>query len=98
MQTRKRGRGQNPSANMFDKKLGHMIRQKRDYMQTFTNDTWRQEDVAKLLDVTLQQYQKYERGINKISANNLVKLANILELTQAEKLSIFQITEEELNI
>ena len=93
----KKGRGQKVPANMFDNRLGHMIRQKREDKQRFTNGAWRQEDVAKLLDVSLQQYQKYEKGVNKISTNNLVKLANILNLTEAEKLAIFQITEEEIN-
>ncbi len=47
------------------------IRQMRDYSQ---------EKLASEIDVTFQQLQKYEKGVNRISASKLYKLANILDV------------------
>lgn len=89
----KRTRGQKLSVTEFDNKLSYMIQSKREDKQRFTNGAWNQEDIAKLLDVSLQQYHKYEGGKNRISASTLIKLANLLEFTDEEKLAIFKITE-----
>lgn len=43
------------------------IREDRDYKQS---------DIAKILGTTQQQYSKYELGIQVISVERLVKLAN----------------------
>lgn len=39
-----------------------------------------QEAVSTELDITFQQLQKYERGVNRISAVNLNKLSKILDV------------------
>lgn len=39
-----------------------------------------QSDVAELLDVSFQQLQKYENGINRIPIFDLISLANYLEV------------------
>lgn len=36
------------------------------------------QDVASKIDVTHQQLQKYENGVNRISAGRLIKLAKVL--------------------
>jgi len=37
-----------------------------------------QEDLARALDVTFQQIQKYERGANRVSASKLFAIAGVL--------------------
>lgn len=52
-----------------------------------------QKDVAKILEMTQQQYSRYETGIQTITTELLIKLANfynvstdyILELTNEKK-------------
>jgi transcriptional regulator with XRE-family HTH domain len=39
-----------------------------------------QEDVASTLGLTFQQVQKYEKGVNRISAGRLLSLAQMLEV------------------
>lgn len=39
-----------------------------------------QTDLAKAIGVTFQQVQKYETGINRISANRLFMLCNVLKI------------------
>lgn len=39
-----------------------------------------QEKLAESLDLTFQQIQKYERGMNRISAGRLYELSRILEI------------------
>ena len=39
-----------------------------------------QSDVAKILDMSFQQVQKYENGLNRISASNLFLLAQSLRI------------------
>lgn len=39
-----------------------------------------QEDVAGTLGLTFQQVQKYEKGVNRISAGRLLALAQMLEV------------------
>ena len=35
-----------------------------------------QKDVAKILNISQQQYSRYERGENELSYDSLIKLAN----------------------
>jgi transcriptional regulator with XRE-family HTH domain len=42
------------------------------------------ETLAKKMDITVQQLQKYEVGGNRISASNLYKIANILKIPITE--------------
>jgi transcriptional regulator with XRE-family HTH domain len=37
-----------------------------------------QEELAKSLGITFQQVQKYEKGVNRISASRLLDISNIL--------------------
>lgn len=39
-----------------------------------------QEQLGKVINVSIQQIQKYEKGINRISAGNLYKIANFFKL------------------
>ena len=39
-----------------------------------------QETLGKVLGVTFQQVQKYERGTNRVSAGHLFSLANLLDV------------------
>lgn len=89
----KRTRGQKLSVTNIDKEIAFLIKTKRMHKQSFTNGAWKQEYIAKLLGVTLQQYQKYEGGKNRVSASTFIKLADLLEFTDEEKLSIFKIRE-----
>ena len=89
----KRKRGQKVSTTNIDKEIGLFIKHKRERKKSLTNGAWHQEDVAKLLGVTVQQYQKYEKGTNKISLSTFIKLVNLLEFTDKDKLGIFEITE-----
>jgi transcriptional regulator with XRE-family HTH domain len=40
-----------------------------------------QADIAGKLEITLQQFQKYEKGINRISAASLFQIADFFELS-----------------
>ena len=44
----------------------------------------RQEDLAKRIGVKFQQLQKYETGINRVSASRLVMIAGALDVPVAE--------------
>jgi transcriptional regulator with XRE-family HTH domain len=39
-----------------------------------------QGDLAKALGISFQQLQKYERGVNRLSASRLYDLANVLKV------------------
>lgn len=39
-----------------------------------------QEELAKKLNISFQQIQKYERGVNRIPASRLFQIANIFEI------------------
>ena len=42
-----------------------------------------QEELAQALDLTFQQVQKYEKGVNRVSASMLVKIAKRLDTSVA---------------
>ena len=71
---------QRDSPNPADKKLGEKIRTRR------TAAGMRQDELAKALGVTFQQVQKYEKGINRVSAVRLGQIATAL----GESISYFQ--------
>lgn len=56
-----------------DRYVGSMIRQARREKQLT------QSDVAGLMDLTFQQVQKYEKGVNRVSCRRLLKFSEILE-------------------
>ncbi len=62
-----------------DKLLGSRIRERRQYFG------YSQQKLADALDVTYQQFQKYELGQNKVAATSLVKIAEFLK-TDSNKL------------
>ncbi|WND02843.1 helix-turn-helix transcriptional regulator [Temperatibacter marinus] len=39
-----------------------------------------QKDIAAKLDVSYQQFQKYERGLNRLSAGKLYKIAGLMRV------------------
>jgi transcriptional regulator with XRE-family HTH domain len=61
-------------ATNIDKHIGHRLRARR-MMLHMT-----QTDLAKLLGVTFQQLQKYEKGTNRLRASTLPKLASALNV------------------
>lgn len=64
----------------FNKRLGAAVRARRVLAGLS------QSDVAKALDVTFQQQQKREKGMNRISAEDLVLTAKILNTTTQQLL------------
>ena len=60
------------SPNKIDAHVGHRIRVRR----TILGIT--QENLSERLGVTFQQVQKYERGINRISAGRLYEVSKVL--------------------
>ena len=61
-----------------DKYLGNVISEAR------VNKGLSRQEVAQQLNVTHQQLQKYEKGVNRISAASLFKLVKILDLNITE--------------
>jgi len=57
-----------------DRHVADRIRQKRIELGIT------QETLGKVLGVTFQQVQKYERGTNRVSAGHLFSLANLLDV------------------
>ena len=60
------------SADDVDRHVGHRIRAQRMSLGMS------QSDVADRLDLTFQQIQKYERGVNRIGVGRLNQIADIL--------------------
>ncbi len=60
------------TANEYDLKLGQLIKQQRILLKLS------QKDVAKELNITPQQYKKYEAGIDRISFGRVVELSKII--------------------
>ena len=58
----------------FNKHLGNMLKMRR-LALGFT-----QTKVAKAINVTFQQIQKYEKGINGVSSIRLLQLSNYLKI------------------
>ena len=60
--------------NDFNKHLGEMLKKRRLALGLT------QTKVAKAINVTFQQIQKYEKGINGVSSVRLLQLANYLKV------------------
>ena len=58
----------------FNKHLGNMLKMRR-LAQGLT-----QTKVAKAINVTFQQIQKYQKGINGVSSTRLLQLSNYLKV------------------
>lgn len=61
------------SANGVDKALGQRVRTRR------LEIGMSQERLAEALGLTFQQVQKYEKGVNRIAASTLLRIADALE-------------------
>lgn len=68
-----RGRMPNGEANPIDVHVGKRIRLRRNALGMS------QEQLAEKLGLTFQQVQKYERGMNRVSASRLWDLSVILD-------------------
>lgn len=64
----------------IDQQIGQKLRQFR----VRINKT--QSDIAKVLDISPQQYQKYEKGTTKCSIVSLLKLANFYQCAPTDLL------------
>ena len=71
---RRRGRPKSNGPTVMDKSIGLRIRLRRTLLG------FSQERLARLLGITFQQVQKYERGTNRVSASRLHQLSDILNV------------------
>ncbi|MES1199913.1 MAG: helix-turn-helix transcriptional regulator [Pseudomonadota bacterium] len=62
------------TATALDRQIGARIRARR------TQIGVSQERLAEIIGVTFQQVQKYERGINRVSASTLFHIARALDM------------------
>lgn len=69
---RKTGSRQSPFAKKVDVHVGERLRERRSFMG------YTQESLARQLNLSHQQVQKYETGANRISAGRLYELAQTL--------------------
>ncbi|QYJ02171.1 helix-turn-helix domain-containing protein [Thalassovita mediterranea] len=60
--------------NRIDELVGQRIRWRRKELK------WTQEQLSERLSLTFQQVQKYEKGVNRISAGRLYELAGVLDV------------------
>lgn len=73
--SRKASRGRTPlgEPNPIDIHVGNRIRMRRNLLG------WSQEKLGSLLGLTFQQIQKYEKGLNRVSASRLWDFSVVLE-------------------
>lgn len=62
------------STTLTDKTIGARIRARRAELQLS------QERLAEMIGVTFQQIQKYEKGVNRVSAATLLSIARVLDV------------------
>ena len=60
--------------NKIDQLVGQRIRWRRKELK------WTQEQLGEKLSLTFQQVQKYEKGVNRISAGRLFEVAGVLDV------------------
>lgn len=65
-------------ASDIDIQIGQIIRQRREALKIT------QAQLASQIGVTFQQVQKYERGVNRVSAATLLKVAEALQCHVAD--------------
>lgn len=63
------------SPSQIDKHISSRIRMRR--LQLGMS----QEELARALNITFQQVQKYEKGVNRVSAGRLLEIANLLSVS-----------------
>ncbi len=73
--SKKASRGRTPSGdpNPVDVHVGSRIRMRRNLLG------WSQEKLGNLLGLTFQQVQKYEKGLNRVSASRLWDFSVVLK-------------------
>ena len=54
-----------------------------------------QEHIAEAINVSLQQYQKYETGKNRISVETLLKTFKALKMTDNEKADFWKLVDNQ---
>ena len=86
MQNRKRG--EKLKAGELDRQIGLLLAYNRN------GASLRQEDIANAIGLTLQQYQKYENGRNKISLSILFKIFDSLGMNDSEQDAFLKIIRE----
>ena len=64
----------------IDVRLGAAIRARRDALRIT------QAQLGSRIGVTFQQVQKYEKGVNRVSASRLVRIAEILDASAGQLL------------
>lgn len=62
------------SPTRVDEHVGSRLRQRRTLLG------WSQEKLADAVDITFQQVQKYERGLNRVSASRLFQFSQVLDV------------------
>lgn len=70
------------SATGIDRQVGLRIRTMR------TEQRVSQDQLAKKLDISFQQIQKYEKGVNRLSLSRAVEIAKALKTTVNELIGI----------
>ena len=63
----------NKLPNLIDKHVGRRLRWRRRELN------FSQEKLGEMLGLTFQQIQKYEKGVNRISAGRLFEIAKLLD-------------------
>ena len=63
---------------MIDKQVAHNMKQKR------LKEGFSQKQIADVIDVSIQQIQKYENGVNRISSSTLFLLATFFKVPLEE--------------
>jgi transcriptional regulator with XRE-family HTH domain len=66
---------ENKLPNLIDKHVGRRIRWRRRELKLS------QEKLGEMLGLTFQQVQKYEKGVNRISAGRLFEVSKVLDVT-----------------
>ena len=69
-----KGRSSSSKPNPIDIHVGHRLRQRR------IDRGFSQQKLAEALQLTFQQVQKYEKGVNRIGAGRLYEVARILNV------------------
>lgn len=66
------------SPNQYDREIGERIRAVR------KDRKMSQETLGQRVGLTFQQVQKYEKGVNRISAGRLIEVATVLNVSAEE--------------
>jgi transcriptional regulator with XRE-family HTH domain len=61
-------------ADVFDEAIGARLK----FFRLLKG--YSQEELAEVLDISFQQVQKYEKGVNRIAASRLYKMSQILDI------------------